>query len=194
MCSETCTHVHGHVYSHQLYCLIFAFRLHAQPAVAHINIYASQLACCSGRRSPRVGGSRTRGVTRVRRRWCDAREIEGGGVSYVPRCRLAKRACSYSEKIESVQLKIDDSHQCSQCKKHGACRPVHARTQQNKHTRMYNHGMLACMRGLRAHSCICICIYIYICMYTYAALKGEACTHTYHRSPCLIVTSRLHAW
>ena len=38
--------------------------------------------------------------------------------------------------------------------------------------------MLACMRGMRAHSCL----YVYI-----------RCNKRNHRSPCLIFTSRLHA-
>ena len=83
MCSETCIRMCMDTYFHQLHCLIFAFRLHAQPAVAHIDIYASQLVCCSGRRAPRAGGSRTGRVTRVRRRWCDAREKEVAGAACV---------------------------------------------------------------------------------------------------------------
>ena len=68
--------MHGHVYFHQLYCLIFAIRLHAQPAVAHINIYALQLACCSGRRALRAGGRLTNGKGH-------AREKDRGGVTRV---------------------------------------------------------------------------------------------------------------
>ena len=52
MCAHTCiSHAHAcmcmDTYFHQPYCLIFTFRLHAQPAGAHIKMYASQLACCS---------------------------------------------------------------------------------------------------------------------------------------------------
>ena len=96
MCKQTCAcarkrvnvrmHVHGRVFSSALLSDICLSPPRAAGRSAHQHVYASQLACCSGRRSPRVGGSRTRGVTRVRRRWCDAREIEGGGVSYVPHC------------------------------------------------------------------------------------------------------------
>ena len=77
MCSETCTHVHGHVFSSALLRDFYVSAPRAAGRIAHINMYALQLERCSGRRAPRAGGSRTgrvtrvrrNGVTRVKRRW-----------------------------------------------------------------------------------------------------------------------------
>ena len=68
--------MHGHAFSSALLIDFYLSTPRAAGRSAHEHLCVAVGVLLRGRRAPRAGGSQAGRVTRMRRRWCDAREKE----------------------------------------------------------------------------------------------------------------------